>query len=435
MDIYHINNHLSRGEIDQPRLFPHLDQLKKAPYVFQMNFGLPHLPKEPGILLIRGARQYGKSTWLEQQIDQTIKQFGRGTAYYLNGDNIPHADTLEQAIDSLCHAYSKDATIKRLFIDEITAIPHWEVAIKRLADQGKLKEILLVTTGSKATDLRRGAERLPGRKGKLSRTSYLFTPVSYLEFKRVCGKVLGKNTLIAYLLSGGSPIACTELAVTGSIPEYVIELVRDWIEGEISASGRSRAVIVNIMNVLYHFSGTPVGQAKLAREAGLANNTVAANYIEIFRDLGCAVPAYPWDKDRHHLILRKACKYHLSNLLVATSYHPARIRSPQDFLALTPQEQSGWYEWLIAQELLRRRAIRGEEILSPLAFWQSDKHEIDFLITEDHWLEVKRGNSSPLEFTWFIKQFPNKKLTVVNTSIFSTDYIHGITLEDFLSEE
>jgi predicted AAA+ superfamily ATPase len=434
MDIRTINDHLSRGEIDQPRIFPHLDRLKQAPFEFQVDFGLYNLPVEPGILLIRGARQYGKSTWLEQQIYHTIREFGPGTAYYLNGDTLSDADRLESAIDELCNAYARNAAVRRLFIDEITTIPHWEIALKRMVDRGKLAEILVVTTGSKATDLRRGAERLPGRKGKLPRTTYLFTPIAYREFKRQCGEMLGKNTLIAYLLSGGSPIACAELATTGAIPEYVIELVRDWIEGEITGSGRSRSAILNIMNVLYRFGGTPVGQAKLARESGLANNTVAANYIEILHDLGCVVPAYPWDKDRGSLILRKECKYHFVNLLVAASYHPMQIRSPEDFSALTSDEQGVWYEWLVGQELLRRSAIRGEEILAPLAFWQNKNHEIDFVLSKEHLLEVKRGRSSTHEFSWFVKQLPNKQLTVINTNNFATDYVRGITLEEFLLE-
>ncbi len=322
--------------------------------------------------------------------------------------------------------------MRRLFIDEITAIEHWERALKRLADQGKLTKILVVTTGSKANDLRRGAERLPGRKGKLSRTNYLFTPVSYQEFKRHCGKKLGDNTLLAYLLSGGSPIACSELAEHQIMPEYVIQLVRDWIDGEITRSGRSRAAMMNVFNVLFRFGATPVGQAKLARESGLANNTVAANYIEILRDLGCIAPAYPWDINRCQLILRKECKFHFMNVLAAVAYHPTQPRCITDFSRFTPHEQGVWMEWLVAQELNRRIAISGHDILEPLAFYQDKNHEIDFILSTDHFLEIKRGQSSALEFAWFSKQFPNKKLTVINTKSFCTDQIEGISLEAFM---
>src|SRR3990167_10421865 len=103
-----INNILSSGDIDQPYIFPHLDALKNAPYLFDIDFGLKILPREPGILLIRGARQYGKSTWLEQQLYQSIKQFGGGTAFYLNGDYITDVDALTTAIEGLTTAFSKD---------------------------------------------------------------------------------------------------------------------------------------------------------------------------------------------------------------------------------------------------------------------------------------------------------------------------------------
>lgn len=436
MDLYSINTKLAEGDLEHLGIFPHLDRLKAGPYIFTMDFGLKELPMEPGILLIRGPRQYGKSTWLESEIHNTITQFGKGTAYYLNGENIANVDALQHEIEGLLAIFPKQAAVRRLFIDEITAIPQWELALKRLADSGKLQHILVITTGSKATDLRRGSERLPGRKGKLARTTYLFTPLSYREFHRVCGKDLKSSIQpIAYLLSGGSPIAAAAIAAEGVIPEYAIELTRDWIEGEIAYSGRTRAALFNIVSVLFRFGGTPVGQAKLAREAALANNTIAAGYIEILNDLGCVMPAYPWDSSRKLLILRKPCKYHFSNLLAALAYHPANMRRVDDFLRLPESTQGIWYEWLVAQELLRRQALLGKDILSPLAFWQSTDHELDFLLSEHHFLEVKRGKTSPLEFRWFAQQFPRKKLTVINSSHFETDNIRGISLEDFLLEQ
>lgn len=430
-----INNLLALGNIAEKGLFPHLESLKESPFIFNIDFGLKTLPTEPGILLIRGARQYGKSTWLEGQIRDTIREFGAGSAFYLNGDYISDADHLERELITLSASFASNAAVQRIFIDEITAIPRWEYVLKKLVDNRLLARALIITTGSKATDLRRGAEKLPGRKGKLSRSTYLFTPLAYQEFHRVCNKTLGKKTLIAYLLSGGSPIACAELAARGSIPEYVIELTRDWIEGEVAASGRSRASLLNIMSTLYRFSGSPIGQAKLAREAGLANNTVAANYMELLNDLGCVVPAYPFDFAKNILILRKQCKYHFTNLLAAISFYQTRIRHPEDFLLLSESEQAMWYEWAVAQELQRRAALEGASILAPLAFWQDKNNEIDFVVPPHEFIEVKRGRSSALEFGWFIHKFPRNKLTVINSQSFSTATISGISLEDFLLQK
>ncbi len=432
MEIQALNSLLSVGELDKIGQFPHLERLKDVAFLFKVDFGLPTLPMEGGILLIRGARQYGKSTWLEGEIKNTIKQFGPGTAYYLNGEYIANANQLEQEIETLVNAFAKKAPVKRLFIDEITAIEQWEIVLKRLADRGLFENILVITTGSKATDLRRAHERLPGRRGKLSRTTYLFTPLAYKEFYRVCGKTLKQKTLVAYLLSGGSPIACNALATHGFIPDYIISLTRDWIEGEISASHRSRAALFNVLTTLFRYGGTPLGQAKLAREAGLANNTVSTGYIDLLNDLGCVTPCFPWDDSKKILLLRKQCKYHFTNLLAAVSYHPNRIRSIDDFLALPSQNQGIWYEWLIAQELLRRASLENSDILAPLAFWQNKENEIDFVISPELWIEVKRGHCSAFDFDWFVRAFPKKKLTVINAASFETQHIQGISFEEFL---
>ena len=177
---------------------------------------------------------------------------------------------------------------------------------------------------------------------------------------------------------------------------------------------------------------TPIGQAKLAREAGLSNNTVAHNYIDILSDSGCIIPAYPWDQHKNIPILRKECKYHFTNLLVALAYHPARIRRPKDFLSLPETEQGAWYEWLVAQELSRRTAISNENLLAPKLFWQNKHHEIGFVSNNNQFIEVKRGSTYALEFSWFVKQFPQKQLTVINQQAFSTALVKGQTFASYL---
>jgi predicted AAA+ superfamily ATPase len=432
MDSQHVNAALSVGRVDEPGLFPRLEALQRAAFRFRNNFGLDALPAEPGLILVRGARQYGKSTWLEEQIRSTITAFGPGTAFFLNGDELRTSRDLVAAIRTLLPLFSVSGAVKRLFIDEITAIDDWETGLKRLLDAGELRDVLVITTGSKAADLRHGSERLPGRKGRLARTAYLFTPISFTEFHRVCGPGLGSKTLPAYLLSGGSPLACAELAATGRLPEYVIETTRDWVYGECAATGRSRASLLGVMDCLHRFGGTQVGQAKLAREAGLANNTVAAGYVELLMDLLCVATAHPWDQTKGRVSRRRPCKYHSTNTLVAVAWHPARIRSVDDYHALPTAERAKFAEWLVAQELWRRAAVRGAEAPEQLAFWQAAGHDIDFVATPAGAVEVKLGSTNPLEFAWFPRTFPRAGLTVIGQNRWAAGPLRGVTLEDFL---
>jgi predicted AAA+ superfamily ATPase len=433
MNTVEVNQRLAKGDVLSPGILPKMDELAGEPYVFRHRFGLDALPREGGVILVRGARQYGKSTWLQSQIRETVDACGPGSAFYLNGDEVRDGQALAEQIRRLLPMFSTKASVRRLFIDEITAVKDWTKALKALLDSGELRQTLLVTTGSKAADLRHGTERLPGRKGKLARTAYIFTPLPFAEFKRVCASALPADHLLpAYLIAGGSPPACAAVAATGRLPDYIIEMVRDWVYGEFAAGGRSRAMLLGVLECLYRFAGTPAGQSKLAREAGLANNTVAAGYIDMLSDLMCVASSFAWDADRKRSNRRHPCKFHMTNLLVSMAWHPRHIRTPGDYLALPDGAQGAMMEWAVAQECWRRAALRGDEMPELMHYWQGGDHEIDFVLGPDEFLEVKRGRTGPLDFAWFPKSFPGGRLTVVGASRFETDQVAGVTLEDFL---
>jgi predicted AAA+ superfamily ATPase len=276
---------------------------------------------------------------------------------------------------------------------------------------------------------------LPGRKGRLDRTTYLFGPLPFAEFSRVCASVLGGDLLVSYLLSGGCPLAAAEIAARGRLPEYVIEMVRDWIQGECAASGRDRGSLLAVWDVVLRRGGTPIGQAAVAREAGLANNTVAAGYLEILADLMCLGTAHAWDADRKISVRRKRAKFPPINLLAAIAFDRARLRSVSDFRSLAPEIQGRWLEWLVAQEISRRSARRGDPTPELLNYWEAGGHEIDYVIDPDLLVEVKRGAASALDFSWFARSFSKGRLCVVGRERFEADRIRGMTLEDFLLDE
>lgn len=435
VNVDQVNEALLAGKLDAPGLFPRLEALAGAPAVFRFEFGLDELPEAPGVILIRGARQYGKSTWLEGAIRETVRRHGRGTALFLDGDYLRDADHLSAELSRLATAFRPDAPVRRLFVDEITAIPEWERGLKRVLDRGELRRVLVVTTGSRASDLRHGAERLPGRKGALGRTTYLFVPVPYAEFVRAGGSALGDRALAAYVLSGGSPLACGEIIRHGRIPEWTVEAVRDWIQGECARSGRPRRSLVAVMQQLHRHGGTPLGQTKLAREAGLANNTVAAGWVETLADLLCVGTSAAWDEGRKAELPRRPAKFPFVNLLVAAVWAPEAPRSADDLARLTPERRGVWWEWAVAQELFRRAAIAGAPEPDRLPYWRSRERELDFVAADDWFVEVKHGRSSALEFAWFPKAFPKAHLTVVCATPFAADRVRGVTLDAFLRGE
>lgn len=433
MDVRQFNDLLGRGEIDREDMWPRLVEYEAKAVGFRFEFGLDELPREPGLIVVRGPRQYGKSTWLDLELRDSVCRFGAGSAFYLTGDELYSQGEFHDRLLELEAAFAPDATVRRIFVDEVTAIPDWERAIKRAYDGGHLRRTLVVTTGSRARDLRRGAERLPGRKGRLPRTDFLFLPVSYRQFHENCHRELGDKTWIAYLLSGGAPLAANDIYQFERIPDYFVGMIRDWMLGDVVATGRSRLALGQVLAAVFRFGGTPVGFAKLAREAGLANNTVAAGYIEQLGDLLCVVPQWERNVESKRYEFRRPCKFPFVNLAAVTAWHPANLRQVHEFEALDARTRATMVEWLVAQELWRRAAWAGNNP-EALGFWRSREHEVDFVTGDDEWIEVKLGRAGPLDFAWYPKVAPRGRLTVVCNTPFETERVRGITLHDFLLE-
>ena len=145
------------------------------------------------------------------------------------------------------------------------------------------------------------------------------------------------------------------------------------------------------------------------------------------------LPAFPYDPQRQISIFRKPCKYNFINLLVALCWHPKKPRTIKELQSLG-EDLGVIFEWVVAQELWRKLCISStNDMPNYLNFWQSKQHEIDFILPEQQiYLEVKKGESSPINFTWFLKNFPKSYLTVINKTVFNSKHINGITLEDFL---
>ena len=419
--------------------FPNISQVKGQLFNFARKIGLESLPEIPGLLLIRGARQLGKSTWLESAIIQSYKELGHGSVFYLNCDYLENESQLERAIKELIPLYSrniKNNIAPRLFIDEITVIKNWEKILKRLYDSGETRNILIITTGSQARDLRRGKEKLPGRRGKLERSEYYFPPLSYKEFLSKAKKHFQNDSLIAYLLTGGSPLAVNELAKLGAIPEYVYTLTRDWILGECARAERSRNTLIWLIQTLWRIGPNPVALNQLAKDAGAANNTVIQGYIDLLIDSLALGIALPWNIATSRSIPKKAAKYPWINVLAAWSFSSNRPSSIEQFSGLSQNHKGAAWEWLVAQEIWRRRALSGNQVPELLGFSEGGQGSIDLISDSPEMLvEVKAGTATPQEFVWFSQKYPDKKLFVVSQSKFKMQAVQGISFEEFLLEE
>ncbi len=440
------NSLLITGPVDREDLWPKINEYEAQRFQFRWEFGLTDLPTTGGVISIRGARQIGKSTWLELKLLETIEKYGLGTAFILNGDSIYSHDEFEKKLLELSASFKKNAKVRRIFIDEITQIKNWERVIKRLIDQGQLKNILIVTTGSNAADLKHGQEKLPGRKGDLDRTEYIFLPISFKEFYYQTKGEIGQfesDLLPSYILTGGSPLAIQSLYLHEYISDSFTSLICDWILGDVVESGRSRIFLLNLLKRVYATAPSSLSYTKLAKEAGLANNSAALDYVERLSDLLILQPMMLWDHNKNTSLARSASKFNFINLSAAWAFHPKCPRYIHEVKKLEGRERGAMFEWLVAQELWRQTVLarqsetsraRSPHLELDLMYWASQTHEIDFVLPDRTLIEVKAGPSDPKEFAWFSKVFPNKSLKIISDSEFETDHVKSIKPITFLLE-
>jgi hypothetical protein len=116
MNVNLLNERLLTSTEAPASWFPRMETLSRPDVTFDLEFGLPTLPTAPGLLPIPGPSQYGKSSWLEQQLRKANRSGGPGSTFYLNGDPIADAEQLAHELLALAAMFRPDAPHRQLSI-------------------------------------------------------------------------------------------------------------------------------------------------------------------------------------------------------------------------------------------------------------------------------------------------------------------------------
>lgn len=164
-----------------------------------------------------------------------------------------------------------------VIVDEVQRLPDLLHEVHRAIDERKLRFVL---TGSSARKLRRaGANLLGGRA--LLRQMFPFLPSE-----------LGADFSLERALSSGTlPLIEVADDRAEALEAYVDAYVRDEVQAE--ALVRNLPAFARFLPVAALFHGQPLNTSSLARDAGVARNTVE-DYLAILEDtyLGFRVPGF-----------------------------------------------------------------------------------------------------------------------------------------------
>jgi len=137
------------------------------------------------VYVMRGPRQVGKTTLVKLMIRELLsgKRDPRAILYF-SCDMINKKEDVVDLIETFFE-FSKriDEERRYIFLDEVSSVKNWEMAIKHLVEVGKLNDTTSILTGSHALELKYSTERLPGRRGEGTDTlNKILIPMKFAEY-------------------------------------------------------------------------------------------------------------------------------------------------------------------------------------------------------------------------------------------------------------
>lgn len=357
----------------------------------------------PFVYTLRGPRQVGKTTALKLLVQHLVEKgkSPRRIVYYaLDLEETPEQIVaIVQAARSL---FPREEGSRWFFLDEISGVPNWQRAIKFLRDQTAARGDCFVLTGSSARDIRRGGERLPGRRGPAAALGKILFPLSFREFCSARGlpappAVLGledfleppehhlrqaallldelDRALSLYLRCGGLPRAVADVVATGQVAPATIRALWDTLAGDVERWDRERMVALKVLERATRMLGTPSSWRSLAGEVGVALPTLE-DYVSLLADSFLLLVLYAWDEGRRTAATRRPKKLYFFDPLVADA---PRSLQPE----LPPPSEAALVESVVAASLFRaveRDLTEAFGMPGALFYWRSKKgNEIDFL--------------------------------------------------------
>lgn len=271
------------------------------------------------VYTLRGPRQVGKTTALKLIIQTLLREtkIRPEQVMYYSCDNLDtYKDFIGLLETYLDHISKLNLPEERLyiFLDEVTSVRDWQRGIKHLVDAGRLSKAALVLTGSNASDLRKGVERLPGRRGKIAHPDRILLPLRFRDFVSLLNPRLGRKLeneidifdvqekdykMLAsflpyrkelallfeqFLITGGVLRAVNEFYSSNEIGYEIYEIYQQWLRGDVSRAGKSERTARQIIAELLRISVSAFGWETIAKKIDVASHKTVSDYIEAMED-------------------------------------------------------------------------------------------------------------------------------------------------------
>lgn len=382
---------------------PHLRALGMARFQRRPSL-LDRLLVEGGAVhTLRGPRQVGKTTLLKQFARQLVAahRWDPRRVVYYPLDLIDDARRIRDLFEQTKGAYPAGRGERWCFLlDEVSAVPRWQQAVKWLWDHTDARNDLVVVTGSSSIDMRRGGERLPGRRGRgrdlvllpLSFREFLAatapdlipqTPVPLTELLTPAGEAAVRDAALrlsglqraldAYAAVGGFPAAVSDHLAGGTVTDRTLADLWNVVAGDLERWGRKRLKALRLLDRLVTSLGAPLSWKSLADDMDVTIPT-AEDYANFLADAFLLFVVYFRDLEGNTVPRKEKKLYALDPLILAIPGHVHGVPAPSTAAVM---------ENLVGATLLRageKGLIEAFRDPQSLCYWKSSRErELDFL--------------------------------------------------------
>lgn len=336
------------------RLDPHLSSLNVLKHVHH-----PALESEipvsiPGVYIVTGGRQVGKSTLLKLMIRRLVveEKVDPRQVYYLPCDALEHFSQLLSFVGAFEESIDPSKPFF-LFVDEITYVKEWDRAVKVLADRGFFRKGSAILTGSDTVLLKEAMMRFPGRRGAADRVDFHLFPLSYLETVSLYDPSLSQKFAQAsrefrkrlllpeslpellnediverlylfwdrYLVTGGFLTAINALASSGSIPRSTYRTYLQWIQGDLLKRGKNPEYARELLGGLMERLGSQLTWHSLTSGVSIEHHQTIADYVSHLERMDVVLVLNALREDKMRAAPKKARKIHFADPFI---FHAAR---------------------------------------------------------------------------------------------------------------
>lgn len=300
---------------------PQLSLLKGLKFVYHMDWWKGIDWNVPGIYLLTGGRQLGKTTSTKLLIKDSLlnKRFKEEKIFYLPCDQIKDFTALGETIRSFIDEIDlKDKFL--LIIDEVTYVHEWDRAIKAIADEGKFRNGFCIITGSDTIIIKEAISRFPGRRGEAEKTDFHIMPLDFCEYMSlVKSELLQDDKEIKvelfdffdkYLKCGGHLRAINDLYGKGAILPSTYKVFEQWIIGDFQKREKSISNLKRVLKALVETGGSQVTYSSLAERVGEMSKPTFIDYCDLLDRLDVQFNLKAFDQNRKIGFPNKARKFH-----------------------------------------------------------------------------------------------------------------------------